>query len=132
MMNHYEASPLSAFSWIGATLLATLLFWTCFGACVIDTAPLPTEPQSRIVAGWDPLACGDPHRVVVELEDDAGVPVSASVPCEIGSVTLDVGHFGVYRGRIYAWSLGPEIRSVVPVRLEVDAPIIHWTVETPK
>jgi hypothetical protein len=130
MMNDQISTPLS---WVGSTLLATLVFWTCFGACVIDTAPKNSEPQARIVAGWDPLACGDdPHRVVVELEDDDGRPLSASVPCEIGSVTLDVQHWGVYRGRIYSWALGPEIRSVVPVHIDVDSPVIYWNVETPK
>ena len=130
MMN-IQAS-IAPLSWIGSTLLATALFWTCFGACVIDNAPPASEPQSRIVAGWDPLACGEPHRVVVELEDDAGAPVSASAPCEVGSITLDVRHWGVYRGRVYAWTFGPEIRSEVPVRLDVDAPVIYWTIETPK
>lgn len=130
MMN-FEASY-APLSWIGSTLLATALFWTSFAACVIDTAPLPAEPQSRIVAGWDAQACGEPHRVVVELEDGNGATYSASAPCEIGTITLDVAHWGVYRGRVYAWALGPEIRSVAPVRLDVDAPVIYWTVATPK
>ena len=73
-----------------------------------------------------------PHRVVVELEDEDGAPVSASVPCELGGITLDVRHWGIYRGRIYAWTLGPEIRSVMTVRLEIDSPILWWTVETPR
>ena len=132
---HHCSEPantlLSFLSWIGATLLATAIFWTCFGACV-DT-PLPDlEPQARIVTSWDPLACGEPHRVVVELEDEDGTPLSKSVPCNLGGVTIDVRQWGVYRGRIYAWTLGPEIRSVTTVRLEVDAPVIHWSVETPK
>lgn len=101
-------------------------------ASCIDT-PLPeSEPQSRIVVAWDPVSCGDPHRVVVELEDDLGIPISRSVPCELGGVSLDVPHWGVWRGRIYAWRTGPDIRSVLSVRVDVDSPIIHWFVETPQ
>lgn len=122
-------------TWATSTLLATALFWTCFGTCVagcIDT-PLPDlEPQARIVAAWDPLLCGEPHRVVIELEDDGGAKVSKSVPCNAGGTTIDVLHWGVYRGRIYAWLLGPEIRSVVHVRLDVDAPVVFWHVDTPR
>jgi hypothetical protein len=122
-------------TWTASTLLATALFWACFGTCVsgcVDT-PLPDlEPQARIVASWDPLLCGDPHRVVIELEDDNGAKLSKSVPCDAGGTTIDILHWGVYRGRIYAWSLGPEIRNVVHVRLDVDAPVIFWTVDTPR
>lgn len=85
-----------------------------------------------MVAMWDPLACGDPHRVAVELEDELGVPISRSVPCNLGSVSLDVPHWGVWTGRIYSWRIGPDIRSVMPVRFEVDEPIIHWYVDTPQ
>lgn len=108
-----------------AVLLATLV------SCIDSPLPDP-EPQARIVAAWDPLACGDPHRVVVELEDDLGIPISRSVPCELGGVSLDVPHWGVWRGRIYAWRTGPDIRSVVSVRIDVDSPIIHWFVDTPQ
>lgn len=110
-------------------------------ACVVVSAcvdsPVPdSEPQSRLVAVWDPVACGEPHRVVFELEDEHGSPLARSVPCEIGGVSIDVPHWGVYRGRIYAWDLEPseppEIRSVVAVRLDIDAPIVHWYVETPR
>lgn len=100
-------------------------------------SPVPDlEPQARLVVVWDSLACGEPHRVVIELEDERGVPLSRSVPCELGGMSIDVPHWGVYRGRLYAWELVPtaeaEIRSVVSVRLEVDAPIVHWYVEAPR
>lgn len=99
-------------------------------AC-LDT-PLPDlEPQARIVTIWDPVACGDPYRVVVELEDERGVRFSRSAPCALGGLTIDVPYWGIYVGRIYAWRLGPEIRSELFVRLEVDAPIVHWVVDTP-
>ena len=99
--------------------------------------PVPDlEPQARLIAAWNPLDCGEPHRVVFELEDENGARLSRSAVCEVGGVSLDVPHWGVYRGRIYAWELQPsaesEIRSVVAVRLDVDAPIVHWYVETPR
>lgn len=133
-------TPLVSFiTWVGSTTLVTALFWATFGTFVIggclDT-PLPDrEPQARLITSWDPLACGEPHRVAIEIEDDDGRRLSASAPCEIGGVTLDVPAWGVYRGRIYAWSLaGSEatISSVVPVRLEIDAPLVEWNVETPR
>lgn len=134
-MQNHDASrhPVLAFlTWIGSTVIMTATFWLLFGACV-DMEPPPIEPPARVVASWDPLQCGDDdHRVVVELEDDDGAEVSGSVPCKIGGLTLDVRHWGVYRGRIYAWTLGPEIRSVTSVRLDIDSPILWWTVDTPR
>ena len=74
--------------------------------------------------------------MVVELEDERGTDVSRSVPCELGSLTMDLPLWGIYRGRVYAWELetadDAEIRSVVSVRIDVDAPIVHWYVETPR
>jgi hypothetical protein len=113
----------------------SLLFWLGFVACI--DAPLPDPPPaSRIVTTWDPLDCGKiPYRVVVELEDDAGIEVSASTPCSHGTLPLDLPHFGIYRGRIYAWELTngeAEIRSTMAVRLTVDEPVIRWWVATPR
>jgi hypothetical protein len=122
-------------TWIGSTLLASAVFWLCFGTCVggcIDAPAPDIEPQARVVATWDPLLCGDPHRVVIELEDDAGRMLSRSVPCESGGIAIDIAHWGVYLGRIYAWTFGPQIRSVTQVRLDVDAPVVVWTVDTPR
>jgi len=121
--------------YIGSPWLLSLVFWTGFVACI--DAPVPdTPPISRIVTAWDPLECGDqPHRVVVELEDEGGAMLSASAPCAIAGVTLDAPHFGLYRGRIYAWQQvdhEPEVRSEMPVRLTVDEPIVHWFVMAPK
>jgi hypothetical protein len=133
-------TPLVAFiTWVGSTTLLIALFWAAFGSCVLSgcvDAPLPDrEPQARLVTSWDPLACGSPHRVAIEIEDDDGRMLSTSVPCELGEMTIDVPAWGIYRGRIYAWSLaGSEatISSVVPVRLEIDAPVVEWNVETPR
>jgi hypothetical protein len=135
------APVLALVSWISSTALVTAVFWALFGSCVlggcIDTPGPEPEPQARLLTSWDPLACGDPHRVVIDLEDDEGRKLSSSVPCTIGTMTLDVRHWGIYRGRIYAWALAegassPVIRSVAAVRLEIDSPIIEWTVETPR
>ncbi len=95
-------------------------------------APLEPGPAvARLVVGWDPLACGEPHRVVVELADDAGAALSASVPCNLGGVTVDVAHLGVYRGRIYAWALAAPVRSVMALEVTIDEPIVQWHVATP-
>src|SRR5205823_4123031 len=84
-------------------LLVTAFAWLAFAACLDE--PVPAEPaQARLVVAWDPLACGDPHRVAVELRDDAGALASASTPCDLGGLTVDVAHFGVYHGRVYAWA----------------------------
>ena len=115
-------------------LLFTLV--ACLTAACVDT-PLPDiEPQARLVTAWDPLLCGEPHRVVIELEDERGADISRSVPCELGMLTLDLPTWGLYRGKISAWDLVPnetaEIRSVIAARLEIDAPIVHWYVDTPR
>jgi len=111
-------------------LVATVLFWACFAACV-DT-PLPGDPPvAKLVATWDPLACGDPHRVVVELADDSGAMISGSTECAIGGLTVDASHFGTYRGRIYSWALGEPIRSISPIEIELDQPLVRWAVMTP-
>jgi hypothetical protein len=120
---------------IAATLIltpwiATALFWLAFTACI--DSPMPDDPAiARVVVAWDPLACGAPHRIVVELEDQAGVKLSSSTPCNTGSLTVDAPHFGIYYGRIYAWEAGEDIRSITPVRLFVDEPVVRWLIATP-
>ena len=110
---------------------AAVLFSTTSGAC-IDAPPEPGAAIARLVAAWDPLACDEPHRVVVELADEDGVPISASTPCNLGGLTLDVPHLGLYRGRIYAWALAAPIRSVTEVTVTIDEAIVHWQVSTPR
>jgi hypothetical protein len=121
----------SVCGWIGSTTLATVAFWSVFGACV--DAPLPQDqPQARVIAAWDPLQCGEPHRVVIELEDDAGIPLSSSAPCALGELTLDAPRMGRYRGQIYAWTLDDTVRSSTAVELSIDAPVMRWVVPTPR
>jgi hypothetical protein len=110
---------------------AGALAWAALGAC-IDAPPAPGPAAARLVTTWDPLACGEPHRIVIELEDDGGIPISASTPCKLGGLTVDVSHLGGYRGQIYAWALAAPIRSVTPIELTIDEPIVHWHVETPR
>jgi hypothetical protein len=112
-------------------LFAAALLWATLAACV-DTPPEPGAVIARLVAAWDPLACGDPHRVAVELEDEGGAMISASTPCNLGGLTLDVSHFGSYRGRIYAWALDAPIRSVTPVEVTIDQQIVHLLVSNPQ
>jgi hypothetical protein len=111
-------------------LVATVIVWTSLVACV-DAPPAGPPPVARLVAAWDPLACGEPHRVVIELEDEYGARAATSAPCNLGGLTLDVAHFGSYHGRIYAWALDASVRSVVPIDVVIDQPIIHWSVATP-
>ena len=101
-------------------------------AACIDAPVERGAPFARLVAAWDPLACGDPHRVVIELGDDDGAGVSSSTPCNIGGLTVDVAHFGIYRGRIYAWVLGAAIRSEAAIEVTIDRPIVQWMVATPR
>lgn len=123
-----HATPIERVAHLTITLATIALLTGC-----VDEPFIPDiEPPARVVTWWDPVECGEPHRVVVELEDDLGVPYSRSAPCEVGSITLDVGQWGVYRGRVYAWNVGPEIRSVLSVRLDVDAPVVQWYVDTPR
>lgn len=140
-INHFGQLPLASrvrwarrmrvISWIGSAWLATLVFWLLFAACVVEGPPEPTPPAARLVAAWDPLACGAPHRVVVELEGDDGVRLSSSTSCVVGGLTLDVPHLGVYRGQIYAWVLDQPPYAVVPVSIAIDAPVVQWQLTPP-
>ena len=112
------------------TALLSLACGSAFVAC-LDAPSFETPPSARIVVSWDPRACGAPHRIAVELEDEAGLPLSSSVPCALGSLALEAPHFGVYLGRVYAWTADQPIRSITPVRLDVDEPIVRWLVATP-
>lgn len=113
---------------ISIPLLVTALLAACLPP---DPDELELAPAARVVVAWDPLACGDPHRIAVELEDEGGLQVSTSTACNSGAASVDVRHFGIYRGRVYAWSAG-EIRAELPMQLAVDAPIVRWFIETPR
>jgi hypothetical protein len=113
----------SCCSWLAAGLLSTAL------ACVDE--PLATEPSpARLVVAWDPLACGRPHRVAVDLEDEAGAWCSVTVPCNLGGVAVDVPHRGVYW--FHAASVDAPPRSVIPVEVVIDEPIVHRFIATPR
>ncbi|MBC7976830.1 MAG: hypothetical protein H7138_17790 [Myxococcales bacterium] len=108
-------------AWCGVVLAGCL-------ATPSEVAPA----AARLVVTWDPLGCGEPHRVVVELEDEAGEARAASVPCNLGGVAVDVGHFGLYRGRIYAWAIAAPIRSVSSLEVAIEEPIVTLQMETPR
>lgn len=119
--------------YIASPWFVSLSFWLAFVACI--DAPVPdTPPVPRVSVTWDPLACGEPHRIVLELVDDDRDLSSASAPCALGTLAVDVPHLGAYRGRIYAWELHQEaeIRSVTDFELIVDKPETRWLVQTPK
>jgi hypothetical protein len=116
--------------WLLSPCLATCAFWACFGACVV---PSPSAaPQARLIVDWDPTACGDPHRVVLELADMDEPPYSRSAPCTVGALELDAVSYGNYHGRLYAWAIGEPARSVAPVALDVDERVVRWSVDTPR
>jgi hypothetical protein len=110
--------------------VAAWLFWTAFGACV--AAPARGTPEARVIVDWDPTACGDPHRVVLELADPGAAPYSKSAPCAVGSLELSAVDYGSYRGQIYASALGQPPRSVGKVELDVDERIVRRSVGTPR
>lgn len=111
-------------------LVAAAVAWTAFAACV--DGPADAGPSAaRLVVSWDPLACGEPHRIAVELSDDAGAAVSASTPCRLGGLTVDVAHLGSYHGRIYGWALDAPVRSEMPIEVTIDQPIVRWEVAAP-
>ncbi|HET9620770.1 MAG TPA: hypothetical protein VFP84_05370 [Kofleriaceae bacterium] len=85
----------------------------------LDAPPARDAALVALVTTWDPLACGDPHRVAVELVDAAGATSAASAPCAIGVVTLDVAHVGAYTGRVYAWAIGEPARSITPITVTI-------------
>ena len=109
---------------LGLALLA-------LGGCLTTSPDEDPEPAARLVAMWDPLTCANPHRVVLELEDDDGASLSMSAPCALGSLALDVPRWGIYYGRFYGWELGQPIRGVAPVTIMIDAPVIRWQLSAP-
>jgi hypothetical protein len=117
---------------VAPSVFVSMLFWAALVACIDNPPAADAMPSARIVVQWDPLACGAPHRIAVELADEAGRPLSSSAPCALGGLTLEAPHFGVYLGRVYSWNADRPIRSITPVRLYVDEPIVRWLVATPE
>ncbi len=112
-------------------LLATLVFWTLFCACVANI-PDEREPVSRLITSWDPLACGEPHRVVLELEDESGNQVRSSSPCWLGGLAVDLPSWGFYTGRIYSWVPDEPIRSIHEIAFPVDDVVVRYQLRTPQ
>src|ERR1700733_1392335 len=89
-------------------LFVAILAWGAFAACLDE--PIDAGPSvARLVVAWAPLACGGPHRIAVERPAAAGAPVSASTPCDLGGLSVDVSHLGSYHGRIYAWAVAAPV-----------------------
>ena len=108
-------------------------FWAVFGACV-DAEVEATPPLSRVLVAWGPLACGDPHRVIIELDAiDDGARVVRSVPCAIGWMALDVPHVGDYRARVDSApdGDGSDATLVDEIELDIETQIVRWTLEAP-
>lgn len=109
-------------------LLPVLVLWSC----IPEVPDEPGASAARILASWDPLACrDDAQRVALELEDEDGAEIASSAPCRLGGLTLDAPRWGIYRGQIYSWTLDEPIRSITPVLLVIDAPVVHWQLTTP-
>jgi hypothetical protein len=117
---------------VSSPLVVAVLAWTAFAACV-DAPVGEPPPIARLVVGWDPLACGAPHRIAVELADemDGGAAAAQSAPCNAGGVTVDVAQRGRYRGRVYAWGPGAIAAAARSFEVTIDAPIVAWTTEPP-
>ncbi len=114
-------------AWLAAAVVGSV------AACATTDETLEAAPQSQLVASWDSGPCRkDAHFIVIDLEDDGGAPVSAWAPCFLGTLSVDILHWGVYRGRVFAWTPDESIRSVSQVRVDIDAPVIYWTVATPR
>ncbi len=124
------ASITLPFALVARTLAAMLC--CLFGAgCLAALPDNDGPPASRVIVQWNPLACGAPHRVVLELEHEDGTEASSSAPCSLGSMTIDLVQWGIYFGRFYGWEAGSPIRRVEPITLTVDAPVIHWQLADP-
>ncbi len=88
-------------------------------ACADEPLP-PDSPSARVIASWDPLACGEPHRVAIELDGNGG-ELDDSAPCALGSLVFDVAELGDYRVRIGEREL----------ELSVDQPVVELEVAPP-
>lgn len=114
------------------TSLGSLVVWLflLFGACVDQPLP-PDPPAARLVVSWDPLSCGPPHRVALDLVDDGGDEVSKSAPCEIGSLSVDMPALGAFHGKVYAWApdTPPDDSAAMDLSLDVSPPVTAWELE---
>ena len=75
--------------WIISPWIATLVFWSTFAAC-IDTPLEPDPPPSRLVALWNPTSMRHATSRRARARGRSRAPISASAPCNIGGLALDV------------------------------------------
>jgi hypothetical protein len=130
MRHAMRARMRSLLALLCSPLCIAAVAWTAFAACLDE--PIDGAPSlARLVVAWDPLACGAPHRVAIELSDDAGAPVSASTPCNLGALAIDIAHYGDYHGQIYAWAPDAPRRSVASIEVAIDQPIVRREIATP-
>jgi hypothetical protein len=101
-------------------------------ACNADPIIPDATVQARLTVTWDARVCDQPHDVVLELEDTAGVDLDAVATCDAGSIELDIVHWGVYRGRIFARTPSGRDHSSVELHVDVDKPVVHRAVATPR
>jgi hypothetical protein len=79
-------------------IVGAVVCWVLFAACV-DHPLDPAPPRVRLEVGWDPLACRVEHRVRLTLVDEVGEAATASVPCVLGGMVLELTHGGAYLAR---------------------------------
>jgi hypothetical protein len=112
--------------------LALLIGSWSYVACNADPIIPDATVQARLIVSWDAGVCEAEHDVVLELEDKAGAELRASVVCDTGSLEMEIQHWGVYRGRIYVRTPSGQVRPGAKLDVDVDAPVVHRTVPTPR
>ena len=109
-------------------VLVALSLAGCLDAPIADTPAI-----ARLVASWDPLECGAPHRVVIELAlvdaVDAGGSLAASGWCALGGLAVEVPRLGSYHARARADDLG----SSPPLHkdIAIEHAIVDWSIGEP-
>jgi hypothetical protein len=116
-------------------LICIVVGWTAatiaVGACVDLPMTTAAPPELQLVARWDVRQCRMPHRIAIDLTDDAGDRVSHAAPCATGTMTLQVPELGIYHGHISSWELGSAVGSgeqVDAVEVDVDASVTRWDI----
>ena len=95
-------------------------------AACVSLPDTSTEVQPQLIAVWDAMGCGPPHRVAFALADDTGDSVARSAPCDAGTLVFDVPRLGTYTGEVYAWSLAGGSGAADDVSIDVVAAMTRW------